>query len=113
MRIRSLVLVAALCGLAVPALAQQATLTSSPSTGCDTYVPYAWTTLAPGAKWETTVNLLNCTSADLGWFRFYGWMTKGKNNDTLRGQDGIVLTVTNLATGQSVTCDASGKSEEY
>jgi len=110
--LRNWVLGLALLGLASP-LAAQETLTDPGPIGCDSLKTFAWTSLAPGAKWEGTVDLSQCPSAQLGWYRYYGWMVKGKNNDTLKGQDGVVLSVRNPLTGEAFTSDAAGKSEAY
>ena len=105
MKLNSLVLAVVLSGSVGSAMAQE-TFFQSDNSGCQSFMPYSWVELAPGAKWETTVDLSRCASADLGLFLYYGYMASKTSSDVLTNADGIALTVQNLSNREVVSSTA-------
>ena len=112
MRFISLVLAVVLSGFVGSAMAQE-TFSQPDTDGCQTYMPYVWTELAPGARWEATVDLGSCTSADLGSFLYYGYIASKTSADVVRSNDTMELTVQNLSTGQVYSSTAPKNTPVY
>ncbi len=108
MKVRSLVFAVVLLVLGGAAGAQEM-LIAPDTSGCQMFAPYAWVDLAPGATWQATVDLSKCTSSDLGWFYYYGYIAKSNGADFLKVQDGIALTLQNTNTGETFTPSADVK----
>ena len=92
------------------ALAQNQEMFIEDNDGCQELAPFVWTELAPGEMWQATVDLSQCTSDELGWFRYYGYIARRTRANTLTKRDNIVLGVFDLGTGQSYGfTDTKGK----
>ncbi len=111
MKIRSLVLAVALLAFGSSGWAQELLIAPN-TTGCQAFMPYAWFDLAPGAKWQATVDLSGCTTNDLGWFDYYGFIMRPSGADSLLVRDGIVLKVRDLSTGEGFACTSAGQVAE-
>jgi len=113
MKYRVLVAVVAFLAAAGTAGAAE-TLTAPDTDGCQLYMPYVWTELAPGQTWSVEVDLSQCPESDFGMFRYYGHITQGKKTGTIKVSDGITLVVEDTSTAREVARNEDGrKSEEY
>ncbi len=108
MRIRSLVLAIALLAIAGTAGAQEM-MTAPDDSGCQTFAPYTWIDVAPGATWRATVDLSKCTSDGFGWYNYYGFIMRPGGADTLLVKDGITLKTQCQTTGEVSTCNSAGR----
>ena len=108
MRIRSLVLTIALLAFAGTAGAQEM-LTAADTSGCQTFAPYTWIDVAPGATWRATVDLSKCAADDFGWFNYYGFIMRPGGADALLVKDGIVLKAQCQTTNEVSTCSSAGR----
>lgn len=112
MKFSPLVLAVVFSAFVGSAMAQE-TFFAPDTDGCQTYMPYVWTDLAPGAKWQATVDLSHCTSTDLGSFLYYGYIASNTSADVVKKMDGMDLTVQNLSTGQVYSSTAPKNTPEY
>jgi len=114
MKFRLFVVAVALVAAVASANAAETLLTNPTDDGCELYMPYVWIDLAPGQTWSVDVNLSQCSTLDLGWFRYYGHDATNRQFDTLRVRDGIVLKTQDMTTKESCTPTATqGKEEVY
>jgi hypothetical protein len=107
MRLRLIVVAAALLGVLGSASTGSTLLVDDDTDGCQAFMPYSWTELAPGGSWTAVVDLRECASADIGWFRYYGFISGNKHFDGLRVGDGIVLSAEDMSTRAVYTFSAT------
>jgi hypothetical protein len=73
--------------------------------GCEYMMTTNHFELAPGEAVEFPVDLVSCPPGKLGGFLYFGYRTTRNSSDPIRERDRILLTCTDLATGQEASSE--------
>ncbi|MHC5074521.1 MAG: hypothetical protein ACYTFE_06825 [Planctomycetota bacterium] len=106
MKIRNLLILALALGIGSPALAganDAVVSTWEDPEGCEYMMTTNHFELAPGEAVEFPVELIGCPAGKLGGFIYFGYRTTRNSSRALRTRDGVMLSCTDLTTGEEVS----------
>jgi hypothetical protein len=104
MKLRNLIGLALVLGIGSPVFAGDAVVSTwEDPEGCQYMMTTNHFELAPGEVVEFPVELIGCPPGKLGGFIYFGYRTTRNSSRALRTRDGVLLSCTDLGTGESAS----------